>query len=198
MTATKDKLIVMIEGKANIVPFQKVLTAMRTGLKACRTIATSIEEYQMKFGKPKREYKVPEPIDNEIIAAIRSLCEMRLNEVFQNYTHDKHSRDQAVKAIREDVVNRVWSNFPNMEPSILTDEFNKILKEIFRELIFNHKRCDGRKLDELRPISCEVNLHEPLHGSSLFQRGQTQVMATVALDSVESALKLDSLAALDM
>lgn len=52
-------------------------------------------------------------------------------------------------------------------------------------------RCDGRKLDELRNISCEVDLYKPLHGSSLFQRGQTQVFCTVALDSLDSALKLD-------
>lgn len=52
-------------------------------------------------------------------------------------------------------------------------------------------RCDGRKLDELRNISCEVDLYKPLHGSALFQRGQTQVFCTVALDSLDSALKLD-------
>jgi len=52
-------------------------------------------------------------------------------------------------------------------------------------------RCDGRKLDDLRNISCEVDLYKPLHGSALFQRGQTQVFCTVALDSIDSALKLD-------
>jgi polyribonucleotide nucleotidyltransferase len=52
-------------------------------------------------------------------------------------------------------------------------------------------RCDGRKLDELRNISCEVDLYKPLHGSALFQRGQTQVFCTVSLDSLDSALKLD-------
>lgn len=51
--------------------------------------------------------------------------------------------------------------------------------------------CDGRKLEELRKISCEVDLYKPLHGSALFQRGQTQVFCTVALDSLDSALKLD-------
>lgn len=52
-------------------------------------------------------------------------------------------------------------------------------------------RCDGRNLDDLRNISCEVDLYKPLHGSALFQRGQTQVFCTVALDSIDSALKLD-------
>lgn len=196
VTGTKNKLIVMIEGRANTVPIHQILHAISVGSKSCKIISTAIDEFRLKYGKPKREVKVPEPVDEEIIAAIQSLCEMRLNEVFQNYAHDKISRDQAVKAIREDVVNRVWSNYPNIEPSTITDEFNKILKNIFRELIFQNKRCDGRTLDQVRPIACEVNLHEPLHGSALFQRGQTQVMATVSLDSIDSSMKLDTLSSL--
>lgn len=197
VTGTKHKTVVMLEGKANMVPFHMVLKAIKTGTKVCRDIAQSIETFQQKHGKPKRIVRIPEPINPEISAAVRSLCEMRLNEVFQNDAHDKTSRDQAVKAIRDNVVDRVWSTYPNVEPSVISDEFNKIFKEIFRSLIFNGRRCDGRQLDEVRNINCEVNLHEPLHGSALFQRGQTQVMTTVALDSVDSAMKLDDLTSLD-
>lgn len=57
--------------------------------------------------------------------------------------------------------------------------------------LHNFYRCDGRSVEELRNISCQVDLYKPLHGSSLFQRGQTQVFCTVALDSPESALKMD-------
>ena len=57
-------------------------------------------------------------------------------------------------------------------------------------------RVDGRQSDDLRPIGCQVDLHKPLHGSALFQRGQTQVMCTVALDSLESALKTDAVSLL--
>lgn len=197
LTGTKDKLIVMIEGKADSVPTQYVMKAISAGIKACRKISVAIEEFRLKFGKVKREIKEPETIDSEIADAVRSMCEMRLNEVFQNYTHDKISRDVAVKTIREDVVNRVWSSYPNFDRSKITELFNKMVKSIFRELIFQDKRCDGRALDELRPISCEVNLHEPLHGSALFQRGQTQVMATVSLDSIDSAMKLDTMSSIN-
>lgn len=197
LTTTKQKLVVMLEGRADSVDYMLLMKAIKAGTKACKEIVIAIENYQNQFGKPKREFNVPEPIDQEIVNAIRSLSEMRLNEVFQNYSLDKMGRDQAVKLIRDDVVNRVWSSYSNQEPSIITNEFNRILKEIFRELIFANQRCDGRRLDELRKISCEANLHEPLHGSALFQRGQTQVMATVALDSVDSAMKLDSLTSLN-
>lgn len=57
-------------------------------------------------------------------------------------------------------------------------------------------RCDGRDFDSLRDISCEVDLYKPLHGSALFQRGQTQVLCTVTLDSADSALKLDAMSVL--
>ena len=53
-------------------------------------------------------------------------------------------------------------------------------------------RCDGRDLNEIRDIACEVDLYKPLHGSAIFQRGQTQVLCTVALDSPQSAFKTDS------
>lgn len=57
-------------------------------------------------------------------------------------------------------------------------------------------RCDGRNLNEIRNISCQSGLYQPLHGSALFQRGQTQVFCTVTLDSLESALKMDTLSML--
>lgn len=58
------------------------------------------------------------------------------------------------------------------------------------------RRCDGRSLTELRDISCQVNLFKPLHGSAVFQRGQTQVFCTVTLDSPESAMKMDTVSML--
>ncbi|KAG9433798.1 polyribonucleotide nucleotidyltransferase 1, mitochondrial [Apis mellifera carnica] len=75
--------------------------------------------------------------------------------------------------------------------------FSNISKEIFRSLIFEtEKRCDGRGMNELREISCQVDLFQPLHGSAFFQRGQTQVLCTVTLDSIESSLKLDTISML--
>lgn len=197
LTATKHNLVVMLEGKANIVPYQSVSKSLRIGVKYCQKIISEIENLQKSFGKEKRTVDEPEPMEQEIIEALKSLCEMRINEIFRNHTHDKMSRDQAIQSVRQDAVNRIWSSYPSLDPALIGDEFNKISKDIFRELIFTEIRCDGRELTDLRNISCEVDLYEPLHGSAIFQRGQTQVMATVALDSVDSALKLDSLAALD-
>lgn len=197
VSATKHDLIVMLEGKANSLPYQSVVHAIRKGLIECRQIIACIEKMQASHGKPKREIVDAEPMNQEAVDACRAMSEMRVRETLCDESHDKLSRDQAINAIRESVVKEIWSNYPTLEPTSISDKFNEIFKEIFREQIFQNKRCDGRQLDQLRPISCKADLYEPLHGSALFQRGQTQVMTNVSLDSIESALKLDSLTALD-
>lgn len=197
LTATKKDLIVMLEGKASSVPYQDVVTAIRKGLVECRHIIEGISMMQAAHGKPKRENVETEPIPEEVCDVLRALCEMRIRETFSNDSHDKMSRDMAINAIREDVVKKICSNYPTQDSNVIGGKFSEISKEIFRELIFQDKRCDGRALDELRPISCKIDLYDPLHGSALFQRGQTQVMANVSLDSIESALKLDSMSALE-
>jgi polyribonucleotide nucleotidyltransferase len=87
---------------------------------------------------------------------------------------------------------KLKENFTEELPSILSDAFYIVLKNIYAELVIEtDKRCDGRISSELRPINCEINLYKPLHGSALFQRGQTQVMCTVTFDSLDSVWRSD-------
>lgn len=117
---------------------------------------------------------------------------MKIREILSDYSHDKMSRDNAISELRQTVLNQMRET--EVEVTQLQDCFNANLRQIFRDMIFeNHVRCDGRHLDDLRPISCQVSLYEPLHGSAVFQRGQTQVFCTVAFDSPDSALKMDTL-----
>lgn len=198
VTATKQNLVVMLEGKGNVIYLQDLQHAIKVGTQQAQHIVNEIEKLRKSHGKPKRELESAPVLEEQMQDAIKTMCEMRLKEVFSNSDHDKISRDQAVNAIRTDVVGKVWSSYPDKEPALIQDAFNKYCKEIFRSMIFeNERRCDGRGLDDLRKIDCQVDLHKPLHGSALFQRGQTQVFCTVALDSLESALKLDTLTALD-
>lgn len=71
-----------------------------------------------------------------------------------------------------------------------------VLEKLFLFVFLLIYRCDGRGLTDLRNISCQTNMFEPLHGSALFQRGQTQVLCTVTLDSLESAMRMDPLSML--
>ncbi|KAL4693810.1 hypothetical protein H8959_013075 [Pygathrix nigripes] len=85
------------------------------------------------------------------------------------------SRDEAVNKIRLDTEEQLKEKFPEADPYEIIESFNVVAKEVFRSIILNeYKRCDGRDLTSLRNISCEVDTFKTLHGSALFQRGQTQ------------------------
>lgn len=198
VSATKHNLVVMLEGKANGILQQDLLKAIKRGTQEAQFIIQEIEKFQRSHGKEKRVVDQPPPLADEIKDAVKTLGEMRIREVFRDSSHDKMSRDHAINKIRSAVIEKTWSTYPETDPSMLGEEFNKLSKRIFRGLLFeDDKRCDGRALDDLRNISCEVDIYKPLHGSALFQRGQTQVLCTVSLDSVESAMKLDSISALE-
>ncbi|KAI8045526.1 polyribonucleotide nucleotidyltransferase 1, mitochondrial [Drosophila gunungcola] len=198
VSATKQNLVVMLEGKGNVVLQQDLLKAIKQGTREAQFIIHEIERLQKAYGRQKREVELAAQVDPELEQAVRSMSEMRLREIFQDAQHDKISRDNAVNEVRSHVIDKVWSSFPDTEPSQIGEQFNAASRAIFRELIFERGlRCDGRDYDQLRNISCQVDMYKPLHGSALFQRGQTQVFCTVSLDSPESAIKLDSLAALE-
>lgn len=80
--------------------------------------------------------------------------------------------------------------FPDASQALLSEAIQKTVKTAFRRLVLEkEERMDGRRLSDVRPICCDVDLLQPLHGSALFQRGQTQVMCTVTFDSPDSAIK---------
>ncbi|XP_025833160.1 polyribonucleotide nucleotidyltransferase 1, mitochondrial isoform X2 [Agrilus planipennis] len=187
----------MLEGQADNILQQDLLKAIKLGTKEAQSIIVTIEKMQKQLGKPKREIEISPLLSEEVIEILRSLSQSRLKEVFTNYNYDKLQRDNAVTVVRNDVLEKVKQSFPEADSNLISEEFNNFTKTVFRNLVFSEqKRCDGRDFDELRNISCEVNLYKPLHGSALFQRGQTQVLCTVTLDSPESALRLDSVAML--
>lgn len=197
VTATKKNLVVMLEGQANVILLPDLQKAIKLASKEIQSIVNDIERLQKEFGKPKREIPAVSEVSSEVTEAMNSLSHMRLKEIFSNYTYDKLGRDKALTDVRVDVLEKIKNNFPDVDLNLAGEAYNKIVKDIFRNLIFEEeKRCDGREFDHLRNISCKVDLYKPLHGSAVFQRGQTQVFCTVSLDSHESALKLDPLSIL--
>lgn len=204
VAATRQNLVVMLEGRGNVILLQDLLKAIKHGTREAQHIIVQIEKMRkdMPHLKPKR---TPQPeggksltLTEEIIEAIKTISSIRLKEIFRDNAHDKLSRDNAISLLRQQVSEQIWSSFPDFDVSQITEAYNKHVIEIFRSLILEEdRRCDGRGLDDLRKISCQVDLYGPLHGSSLFTRGQTQVLCSVTLDSRQSAIKLDSLAALE-
>lgn len=196
VTGCKNDLVIMLEGSANEIDINNFIRAIKIATKECQTLISAIEELQDLKGKPKRE--VPDVANpDELYNAIYTFSHAKIKEIFLNFNHDKISRDTALSNLRSEVVEKIKSDFGE-EVFLKSHEiYSKISKEMFRELIFEKgTRCDGRGLENLRNISCQVDLYEPLHGSALFQRGQTQVLCTVALDSPNSAMKLDRISIL--
>ncbi|XP_063627849.1 polyribonucleotide nucleotidyltransferase 1, mitochondrial [Cydia splendana] len=191
VAATSQNLVVMLEGSANDILQQDLLKAIKTGTKEAMHIVRGIEKLQKEHGKAKREYDTQIPVPQNVVDAVKTLSTMKMREILSDYSHDKTSRDIAISDLRQTVLDQLREEG---DPGQLQECFNSHLRQTFRDMIFEtDTRCDGRRLDELRKISCQVGLYEPLHGSAVFQRGQTQVFCTVAFDSPESALKMDTL-----
>ncbi|RWS22441.1 polyribonucleotide nucleotidyltransferase 1-like isoform X1 [Leptotrombidium deliense] len=197
LTGTHNKCFIMIDGSCNEpILLPDMLKILNTGLKETATIIKNIESLRNSFGKQKRVEKYLVPTDEQI-DIVKSIAETRLREILTNYEHDKFSRDNELSIVREDVITKLKENFVDSELIVLTEAYNKALKSIYEDLVFESNiRCDGRTPSQLRDINCEVNLLKPLHGSALFQRGQTQVLCSLTLDSIDSALKTDAISAL--
>lgn len=200
ITATKHNLIVMLEGSANEILEQDLKKAIKLGVKECQNIINAITNLQKVYGKTKRKIETTElsQADEELISFVKQFAETKLRDIFLDHTHDKISRDNAINDLRNNVLEALKeSTNADYDVKLAERIFGKITKDIFRTLILETDvRCDGRPIDGIRDISCQVDLFNPLHGSAVFQRGQTQVMCTVTLDSLESALKMDAMSML--
>ncbi|XP_071159714.1 polyribonucleotide nucleotidyltransferase 1, mitochondrial-like isoform X1 [Mytilus edulis] len=196
VSGCNDNKIVMMEGHADNFGHDLFKEAIKTGVKEIDTIIIKLKELRESLGKPKRdvEYKLAPP--EEIFTTIERLTNTELTAILQDASHDKFSRDNAVRDLKSSTIKQLIVLFPDKEKDkeLLYEAYDLYVKKLFRKLILQtDKRCDGRSLTQLRPISCDINMFSPLHGSALFQRGQTQVMCTVTLDSLDSAAKVDTM-----
>ncbi|TSN95647.1 Polyribonucleotide nucleotidyltransferase 1, mitochondrial [Bagarius yarrelli] len=184
--------VVMMEAAAENVLQQDFCHAVKLGIKHTQQIIHAIQQLVREL---KVEKRTPQKLFNapsEMVAFTRQLAGERIYTVFTDFSHDKISRDESVNKIRLETEEQIKEKFPHAEPFEVIEAFNAVSKEIFRNLVLTeYRRCDGRDLTSLRDISCEVDVFKPLHGSALFQRGQTQVFCTVTFDSLESSVKTD-------
>ncbi|XP_033127815.1 polyribonucleotide nucleotidyltransferase 1, mitochondrial-like [Anneissia japonica] len=193
VAGSKKSNVVMIEASAENMLQSDFLKGIRLGVRGCQPIIQAIENLAHNQGKEKRTIETVTLPSSELTAKMRELAKDRIYNVFSNESHDKFSRDNALSLVRDELVKEVADIFPDEESYLITESFYSVAKETFRNLVLDEdRRCDGRDLDELRNICCEIDLYKPLHGSALFQRGQTQVLCTVTFDSIESALRTNS------
>ncbi|XP_062934367.1 polyribonucleotide nucleotidyltransferase 1, mitochondrial isoform X2 [Cynocephalus volans] len=184
--------IVMLEASAENILQQDFCHAIKVGVKYTQQIIQGIQQLVKEVGVTKRipqKLFTPSP---EIVKHAHKLAMEKLYAVFTDHEHDKISRDEAINKIRLETEEQLKEKFAEVDPYEIIESFNVVAKEVFRSIILNeYKRCDGRDLTSLRNINCEIDMFKTLHGSALFQRGQTQVLCTVTFDSLESSLKSD-------
>ncbi|MBR3254844.1 MAG: polyribonucleotide nucleotidyltransferase [Clostridia bacterium] len=193
--AATEKKITMIEAGANEVPNDVMLQAIKTAHEEIKKICKFISDIQAEIGKPKFEYKSFE-VDHDVFDFVNDNFKTDMKEAVQE--EDKTIRDNNIDALTAKIEEAYLEKFGEEEleahKTDLGEAIYKVEKMCVREMIFNeHKRVDGRALDEIRPLSCEVGLLPRTHGSALFTRGQTQVMSVATLGMVSEEQKLDGI-----
>lgn len=199
--------IMMVEAGADEVPEDLLLEAIMAGHEEIKRIVAFIQEFYQEakdlgLAKEKQEVPVIELYPG-IEEATRSLAWSRLEEVIRQGIAErwgKQVREKNLEACKEAIIQEILAanseaavEQPELEKQI-SDIITQVQKEIVRKLILEEGiRVDGRKLDEIRPISCEVGVLARTHGSALFTRGETQILTVTTLGSVSDEQILDDL-----
>lgn len=181
--------IVMIEAGADEVDDDTMLNAIIEGHKEIKKMITFINEIKAEIGKPKFEFQSME-IDHDLFDEIEAMVGEDVKIALD--TDDKNVRDARLQPIINAVHEKYDEQYPD-QAAMLDEVLYKLQKKIVRNWLYEGKRVDGRKIDEIRPLASEVGLLPKVHGSGLFTRGQTQVLTICTLGPVSDAQKLDGI-----
>lgn len=188
--AGSETAILMVEGGAQEAPEEDVLDAIMFGHETIKELVAFQKKIIEEVGKPKRTLIFPE-IPEEIKSAIYAYAERPLKEAIFN--PDKLTREAHMEEVRKEAEAHFKEIYPE-NGSDIAECLNHLTKEIVRHMISVDKiRPDGRALDEIRPISCEVGLLPRVHGSALFTRGQTQALTITTLAPMSETQIIDDL-----
>ncbi len=189
VASTREKVI-MIEAGANIIPEDKMIEAIYKCHDVNQTIIAFIDEMVKECGKPKHEYTscaIPE----ELFAKMKEIVPpAEMEEAV--FTDEKQVREENIRKITE----RLEEAFAENEEwlAVLGEAIYQYEKKTVRKMILkDHKRPDGREINQIRPLAAEVDIIPRVHGSSMFTRGQTQICDVVTLAPLSEAQKIDGL-----
>lgn len=192
VAGTKDA-IMMVEAEANEVSEAVMLEAIMFGHDEIKKIVAKIEELQAVAGKPKMEVKL-HTVNEQVNADVRAYASAGLVEAIK--VEEKHARQDAIDAVNSAAVAHFEEQYIDT-PELLSDVkevLYDIVKEEVRRLISHDKvRPDGRSLDEIRPIDCDVAILPRTHGTGLFTRGQTQALSICTLGAMGDVQILDGI-----
>ena len=191
VAGTKEK-IAMIEAGADEIPDDTMLQAIKEAHVEIKKVCDFISKMKKEIGKEKFEYK-SFAVDASVFEEVSANFKERMYKDVQAV--DKEVRDANMDKLTEDIVAYFTEKYGEEETAEkmydISTSIHDLEKKCVREMIYNeHKRPDGRKIDEIRPLSCEIDLIPRVHGSAMFTRGQTQVLsiATLGMASEEQIL----------
>lgn len=197
VAGTKEA-INMVESGSKEVSEEDMLEALMFGHDAVKELCVFQEKIIAEVGQPKMEYEVLE-ITDELKNEVRSLSEEKLNTAMRIL--DKIEKYEAIDKVKEEVVAKYEEENANLKDDELKELITKVKLvleeieyEIFRQIVVKEKtRADGRAMDEIRPLSTDIDLLPRTHGSALFTRGQTQALGVVTLGALGEHQILDGL-----
>ena len=190
VASTAEKVI-MIEAGANEVPEDKMIEAIFKAHEVNKEVIKFIDRIVEECGKEKHEYEhvdTPEDLWDDMVSFITP--EAMEEAVF---TDVKQVREENIRQIKEKLEERYAEEHEDWLP-LIDDAVYKFQKKTVRKMILkDHKRPDGRAINEIRPLAAEIDLLPRVHGSGMFTRGQTQIMTITTLAPLSEAQKIDGL-----
>ena len=182
--------IVMVEGGALELTEAEIVKALEVAHKGIKELLGIADEVVEAVGQPKMEWTKAEP-PAELVARVKALAEDKVDEALTLAV--KAERTQALSAIKSTIVEQLAAEFPDKLREIV-EVLEGIEYNTMRERVLSAgERVDGRDLDTVRPITCEVGWLPRTHGSALFTRGQTQALASVTLGTTDDEQRIDSI-----
>ena len=192
--------VVMVEAGANQLPEQDIIEAIDFGYEAVRDLITAQREVMTELGL-SLTFEEPPPVDDLVAKFIEKQAAKPITQILTQFELGKDGRDTALDEIKASKVEAAIAELPeedpvkvaaSSDPKAVSNLYKSLTKQLMRrQILEDGVRVDGRKLDEVRPISCDVSLLPPrVHGSALFNRGLTQVLSIVTLGSPGDAQDL--------
>ena len=189
VASTKEKVI-MIEAGANEIPEDQMIEAIYKCHDINQTVFAFMDQIRDEIGKPKHEYEscaIPEQMFEDIKKIVTP--EQMEEAVF---TDEKQKREENIRAITEQLEEAFADNEEYL--AVLGEAIYQYQKKTVRKMILkDHKRPDGRAINQIRPLAAEVDLIPRVHGSAMFTRGQTQICDVVTLAPLSEIQKIDGL-----
>jgi polyribonucleotide nucleotidyltransferase len=189
--ACRPDAILMVEAGANFLTEEQMLDAITKSHEMMKPLFDVQLDIQRAIGKKKREM-VAKPLDEALFDKVRQTAKAKLSAAFA--VSEKHERNKAVKTAKKETVKEVLPEGDAAQVAAVKQMFDELQYQMMRAQVLDEgRRIGGRGFKDIRAIVCETGVLKRPHGSALFQRGETQAIATVTLGAGDDEQRIDSI-----